>query len=98
MLVMSVQDWTLRKAKRWCCYLLISTVCFIAFGARTARSDEIILTNEYWSVEVSPATLQMNAEIPGGDTILLSKGQPDLGSIGDLVKDGSRAQWHLQAK
>jgi hypothetical protein len=95
---MSVHDWTLRKAKRWCCYLLISTVCFIAFGARVARSDEFILTNEYWSAEVSPATLEMNAELPGGDKILLSRGQPDLGPVGDLVKDGHQAQWLLQAK
>ena len=98
MLVMSVHYWALRKAKRWCYYLLISTVCFIAFGARSARSDEIVLKNVYWSVEVSPETLQINAGIPGRDRILLSKGQHDLGPIGDLVKDGFSAKWLLQAK
>ena len=98
MLVMSVLDWTLRKAKRWCCYLLIPAVCFVAVEVRAARSDEIILSNEYWSVEVSPAALEMNAELPGVERIQLSRGQPDLGPVGDIVKDGSRAQWLLQAK
>ncbi|NQT02270.1 MAG: hypothetical protein HQ580_09615 [Planctomycetes bacterium] len=97
MLGMSVQDLTLRKAKRWCYYLLIP-VCFVAVGVRAARSDEIILSNEYWSVEVSPGTLEMSTELPGGDKILLSNGQPDLGPVGDIVKEGPRAQWLLEAK
>ncbi|MHC4533893.1 MAG: glycoside hydrolase [Planctomycetota bacterium] len=98
MLRISVQDWTLRKAKRCCYYLLISATFFVAVGVRAARSDEIILSNEYWSVEVSPETLQMKAALPGGDKILLSKGQPDLGPIGDIGKDRSRVQWHFQTK
>ncbi|MDT8301535.1 MAG: hypothetical protein RQ760_08625, partial [Sedimentisphaerales bacterium] len=98
MLVMSVHDWALRKAKKVCYYLLISTICFIAVVARAARSDEIVLKNRYWSVGVSPETLQMNAGIPGGDRILLSQGQHDLGPIGDLVNDGLCAKWLLQTK
>jgi hypothetical protein len=78
--------------------LLISATFFVAVGVRAARSDEIILSNEYWSVEVSPETLQMKAALPGGDKILLSKGQPDLGPIGDIGKDRSRVQWHFQTK
>ncbi|MHC4584687.1 MAG: glycoside hydrolase [Planctomycetota bacterium] len=98
MLVMSVLDWTLRKAKRWCYYLLISTVCFIAVGVRAARADEMILSNEYWSVKVAPRTLEISAELPGGDKILLSKGQPDLGSVDIILITGSHVQWLLEAK
>jgi hypothetical protein len=98
MLRISVLDEILRKAKRLCCFLLILTVCFITVEVRAARSDEIILSNEYWSVEVSPGTLEMSAELPGGDRILLSRGQSDLGPVGDIVKEEHRAQWLLQAK
>ncbi|UCF82356.1 MAG: hypothetical protein JSV50_14300, partial [Desulfobacteraceae bacterium] len=92
MLIISVKDLTLRKAKGWCYYLLIS-VCFVAVGV---GADEIVLSNEYWSVEVSPETLEMSAELPGGDKTLLSGGRPDLGPVGDIVKQGSRAQWLLE--
>lgn len=78
--------------------MLIPAVCFVAAGVRAAQSEEIVLKNEYWSVEVSPRTLDMSAELPGGDKILLSGGRPDLGPVGDIVKQGSRAQWLLEAE
>ncbi len=98
MLVTSVQDWALRKAKRWYYCLLVSAICFAALEVRAARSDEIILSNEHWSVEVSPATLEMSAELPGGDKILLSSGQSDLGKVGNITRVRSRVQWPLEAK
>ncbi|MHC4104187.1 MAG: glycoside hydrolase [Planctomycetota bacterium] len=94
MLKISVRDVALRKVKRWCYYLLIP-VCFVAVEV---RADDIVLSNKYWSVEVSPETMKMSGVLPEGDKILLSKGQPDLGLIDDIVKEGPRAQWLFGAK
>ena len=84
------------KSLHYC--LLSLMVCSAGARLRAAESHQIVLSNEYWSVSLVPRTLEMSAELPGGDKLLLSKGQPDLGPIGDIVKDGPRAQWHLEAK
>jgi hypothetical protein len=78
--------------------LLILAVCSIEAKVWAVRSDEIILKNEYWSVTVLPGTLEMSAELRGGDKIKLSVGQVDLGEISNIVKTGNQVRWILEAK
>ena len=98
MLGMSVQDLTLQKPKRLSYCFLVLVVCSVGVKAPADQSDEIILSNEYWSVKVSPGTLEMIAELTGGDKILLSKGRPDLGPVSNIVKTGYQRQWVLETK
>ena len=98
MLGMSVQDLTLQKPKRLSYCFLVLVVCSVGVKAPADQSDEIILSNEYWSVKVSPGTLEMSAELTGGDKILLSKGRPDLGPVSNIVKTGYQRRWVLETK
>jgi hypothetical protein len=98
MLKIRVQDLTSRKGKRLCCCLLILAVCFSADGVQTAQSDEIILSNEHWSVTVSPGTLEMTAKLPGGDEIPLSNGSSNLGTVSNIIRKDHQAQWLLETK
>ncbi|MHC4751198.1 MAG: hypothetical protein ACYTFW_15170 [Planctomycetota bacterium] len=98
MLEMPALDLILQKSKKLYCCLLILAVCFVGGRVWAIQSDEIILSNEHWSVTVLPVTFQMSARPQGGDEILLSKGAPNLGAVGNIVRTGHQVQWILETK
>lgn len=83
-----------RKRLLYFC-LLILTVCQVCDITRAARLDDITLSNEYWSVRISPGTLEMTAELSGGAKFPLSKGSLNPGSISNMQQTTSQAQWLL---
>jgi len=89
---------TLGKWRQLCSCFLILAVCSVGVRVWAVRSDEIILSNEYWSIKVLPGTLEMSAELRGGDKIKLSVGQVDLGEISNVVRTGNQVRWALEAK
>jgi hypothetical protein len=97
MLQTPVQDLTLPKRKRLYYFLLIPALCSMSVRLPAAQQDEIILSNEYWSVKVLPGTLEMSAELAGGAKFPLSKGSLNPGSISSLLKKAGQAQWVLDA-
>ncbi|MEK7993085.1 MAG: glycoside hydrolase, partial [Planctomycetota bacterium] len=98
MLKIRVQDLTSRRWNWLCCYLLVLVVGSSGQRLWAVQSDEIILSNEQWSVKVSPGTLEMTAELPGGGEILLSKGSSNLGAAGNIIRKDHQAQWLLETK
>ncbi|HUU15667.1 MAG TPA: glycoside hydrolase [Sedimentisphaerales bacterium] len=97
-MVIPLHNLTLGKWRQLCSCFLILAVCSIEAKVWAVRSDEIILSNEYLSVKVLPGTLEMSAELRGGNKIKLSAGQVDLGEISKVVKTGNQVQWALEAK
>jgi len=97
-LEISFRDLTLGKWRQLYSCLLILAVCSIEAKVWAVRSDENILRNEYWSVTVLPGTLEMSAELRGGDKIKLSVGQVDLGEVSNVVRTGNQVRWALEAK
>jgi len=95
MLQIPVQDSTLPKRKRVYCFLLIPALCSMSGRLPAAQPVDIFLSNEYWSVRISPGTLEMSAELAGGGKFPLSKGSLNPGSISSMVKTASHAQWVL---
>ncbi|MGB2866609.1 MAG: glycoside hydrolase, partial [Sedimentisphaerales bacterium] len=93
MLEIPVQDSTLTKRKRLYYFLLIPALCSMGGRLPAAQPDVILLSNEYWSVRISPGTLEMSAELAGGTKFPLSKGSLNPGSISDMLKKASQAQW-----
>jgi len=81
----------------YCC-LLILTVCPVWDRTFAAQPDDIILNNKYWSVRISPETLETTAELPVGAKFPLSKGSISTGSINSLLTNADRAQWVLDKK
>jgi hypothetical protein len=59
--------------------------------------DDIILSNEYWSVKISPNTLKTTAELPGSTQILLSQGLFNPGPVSGMVKKAGQAKWVLDS-
>jgi hypothetical protein len=98
MLEMPGQDLILQKSKNLYRCLLILAVCFVGGRVWAVQSDEVILSNEHWSVTVLPATFQMSAKLPGGDEILLSKGSSNLGAVSNINRMDHQVRWFLQAK
>ncbi len=94
----SVRDLTLGKWRQLCSCFLILAVCSIEAKVWAVRSNEIILNNEHWSVKVLPGTLEMSAELRGGDKIKLSVGQVDLGEVSKVVRTGNQIRWAQEAK
>ena len=78
--------------------LLILTVFPVWERINAARPDEIILNNEYWSVRISPETLETMAELPEGAKFPLSEGSVSTGSVSSLLKNAGQAQWVLDKK
>jgi len=64
-------------------------------GLSATQPDEIVLSNEYWSIKISPGTLETTAELPGGAKFPLSKGSINPGSISSVLKTAGQAQWVL---
>jgi hypothetical protein len=82
--------------------LLILALCSISGTLPAAQPDDIILSNEYWSVKISPKTLETTAvlgtpygELPGSGQILVSKGLLNPGPVSGVVKKAGQAQWVL---
>ncbi|MFZ2146711.1 MAG: hypothetical protein WAV28_05765, partial [Sedimentisphaerales bacterium] len=94
----SVRDLTLQKRNKYCHGLLLLMFCFTGPSVLSVQPNEIILSNEYWSVKVLPGTLEMSAELRGRNETLLSKGQPNLGEVSDVVRTGNQVQWSLERK
>jgi len=94
----SVRDLTLQKRNKYCHGLLLLMLCFTGPPVLAVQPNEIILSNEYWSVKVLPGTLEMGAKLRGGDKIKLSVGQVDLGEISKVVRTGNQVRWALEAK
>jgi hypothetical protein len=95
MLQKPVQDSTLPKRKGLYYFLLIPALCSMSVRLPTAQRDEIILSNEYWSVRISPGTLETTAELAGGAKFPLSKGSHNPGPISSVLKKAGQAQWVL---
>ena len=95
MLEIPVQDSTLTKRKRLYYFLLIPALCSMGGRLPAAQPDEITLSNEYWSVRISPGTLETTAELAGGAKFTLSKGSLNPGSISGMLKKAGQAQWVL---
>jgi len=91
----SVQKLNIHRQKLLYCCLLIMTVCPVWDRIYAAKPDKILLSNESWSVEVLPATLEISAELPEGGQVLLSKGSSNLGTTSSVLKKAGHAQWVL---
>jgi len=89
---------TLHKQKLLHCCLLILTICSQSDRIYAAQQDDIILSNEYWSVRISPGTLETTAKLPGGAKFPLSKRALNLNSISSLLKQAGKAQWVLDKR
>ncbi len=79
-------------------WFIVLLVCSLGGGISAGQAGDIILSNEYWSIRISPGTLQTRAELPGGGDILLSAGQADLGPAGDIIQEASESRWLLESK
>jgi hypothetical protein len=82
--------------------LLILALCLTSNILPAAQPDDIILSNEHWSIRISPKTLETTAvlgtpygELPGSGQILLSKRLPNPGPVSGLVRKADQAQWAL---
>ena len=95
MLEIPVQELTSTKRKWLYYFLLIPALCSMSARLPAAQPDDITLGNEYWSVRVSPGTLETTAELAGGGQILLSKGSLNPGSISSVLQKAGQAQWVL---
>lgn len=95
MLEMLVRKLTIHRQKLLYCCLLILTACPVWDRIYAAQQDDIILSNEYWSVRISPGTLEITAELPGGIKFPLSKESLNPQSISSIQKTTSQAQWLL---
>jgi hypothetical protein len=61
-----------------------------------ALPRQITLSNEHWTIEVSPHTLETRARAAPKEPIRLSQGQGGLGRPGRLMQTGNLAQWDLE--
>jgi len=95
MLQIPVQDSTLPKRKRLYYFLMIPALCSMSGRLPAAQPVDIFLSNEYWSVRISPETLEMSADLAGGGKFPLSKGSLNPGSISSMLKTAGQAQWVL---
>jgi len=95
MLEILVRKLTIHRQKLLYCCLLILTVCPVWDRIYAAQQDDIILSNEYWSVRISPGTLITTADLPGGIKFPLSKESLNPHSISSIQKTTSQAQWLL---
>ena len=95
MLEILVQNLTLHRQKLLYCCLMILTVCPVWDITYAVQPDEITLSNKYWSVRISPGTLETTAEVPGGVKFPLSKGSLNPHSISNIQQTASQAQWVL---
>jgi len=98
MLEISVQELTLPKRNRLYYLILIPALCCISGRLPAAQPDDITLGNEYWSVRISPGTLEMSAEPAGGAKFPLSKGSYSPGSerVGNINEgwNGENPDFH----
>jgi hypothetical protein len=95
MLEILVRNLTLDKQKLLYCCLLILTVYPVWDRIYAAQPDDIILSNEYWSVRISPGTLQMSAELHGGAKFPLSEDSLNPHSISSIQQTASQVRWSL---
>jgi hypothetical protein len=95
MLEILIQKLILQGQKLLFCCLLITTVCPVLDRTHAASQDDIILSNEYWSVKILPGTLEVTAELPGEIKFPLSKSSLDPHTISSIQKTTSQAQWLL---
>jgi hypothetical protein len=95
MLEILVRKLTIDRQKLLYCCLLILTACAVWDRAYAAQQDDIILSNEYWSVRISPGTLEMTAELPGSVKFLLSKSSHSNELISNVQQTAGQAQWVL---
>ena len=95
MLEIQVQDSNFTKRKRLYYFLLIPVLCSIGGTIPAAQTDDITLSNDYWSVKISTGTLETTAELPGGGNFQISKGSINPNPISSVFKTDDHAQWVL---
>lgn len=95
MLELLIQNLIPHRHKRLYFCLLILTACSVSDCIYAAQHDDIILNNEYWSVRISPGTLEMTAELPGSVKFPLSKGPHNPAPTSNMQKTTSQAQWSI---
>ena len=61
----------------------------------SATPEIVRLSNEKWTVEIAPQSLEVLARPKGKPTVPISKGQTGLGSVTTLVQHENRASWEL---
>jgi len=89
------QDLIIPNNKSLYFFLLILALCSMSGRLPAAQPDDIILSNEYWSIRISTKTLETTVELPGGMKFPLSKGSLNPGSTSSVLKKAGQAQWAL---
>jgi len=81
--------------RKWILATLINlfVVCCHVYAV---SCEEITLANEHWTTKVQPDTLEMTAFTGQKSEVILSQGQPGLGEVNNLVRNGNLAEWNLK--
>ena len=61
----------------------------------SAAPESLRLSNNKWTVEIAPQSLEVLARPKGKPTVPISKGQTGLGNVTALVQHENRASWEL---
>lgn len=64
----------------------------------SATPETVRLSNDVWTIEISPQSLKVAAHLKDGPTIQVSTGQSGLGSVTDFIQEGNRVSWKLPAR
>lgn len=64
----------------------------------SATPEIVRLSNEVWTVEISPQSLEVVAQLKGAPAIQVSTGQSELDNATDFIQRGNRVSWKLPAR